>query len=267
MRDRILTAVVGVLVILYALFFNSLVFNILVGLLIAMCSYELIKMFASCHGAKMSYGPLLGSAFFYVAYFVAPDIWASLGLTFAFFFSAVVLILRYPNLSFRDYLYGLFVPIYGAWTAIHLMILYNSDRGLVLLLYFFIAIWLCDTGAYFAGRFFGRRKLAPELSPNKTMEGAVGGLVLAALAGLLFQLLVPVFTSASLAILYSVIFALGGILGDLFESFLKRYCCVKDSGCVLPGHGGFLDRFDSILFTAPLAAYLFSLGESVGYVL
>lgn len=267
MRDRIITAVLGLVLILYALFLNTTLFNVLVAFLIIMCTYELISMFSACHGVKLSYWPFLGSAFFYLAYFLYPESWGSFGLALIFFVGTGSLVVLYPRVSYQDYLYGIFVPIYGSWTAVHLMAILHGEKGLQLLLYFFIAIWLCDTGAYFSGRFFGERKLAPELSPNKTLEGAIGGLGLAVFAGLGFQWIVPVFDHMIYAVIFSLIFGLGGILGDLFESFLKRYCCVKDSGCILPGHGGFLDRFDAILFVAPLATYMFALGQSYGFVL
>lgn len=267
MRERIFTAVLGVLLILYALFFNTMVFNVLVGLLVFVCSYELVRMFANCHDANISYWSMLGSSAFYFVYFVYPETWSGVGLALVFSFTTLALVLFYPRISLRDYLYAIFVPIYGSWTAVHLMVILHGDRGLELILYFLIAIWLCDTGAYFAGAIFGQRKLAPELSPNKTIEGAIGGLALAVVAGLGFNAALPIFSQWTFAVVYSLIFALSGIIGDLFESFLKRHCCVKDSGCVLPGHGGFLDRFDSILFTLPLAAALYTIGQSLDLIL
>jgi phosphatidate cytidylyltransferase len=124
----------------------------------------------------------------------------------------------------------------------------------------FISAWGCDTGAYIFGRLFGRRKLMPALSPKKTVEGAVGG-VLAAVALALVYVHLSVFFGEGLvppkrAHLFSaVICALGAVagqLGDLAASAIKRYAKIKDFGSVIPGHGGVMDRFDSVLFTAPL---------------
>ena len=128
----------------------------------------------------------------------------------------------------------------------------------------FISAWGCDTGAYFTGRAFGRHKLAPKLSPNKTVEGSVGGTVVATLLGAAYG-----FVLHSMGLLdfgYVLIFALvafvcsiAGQIGDLAASAIKRKMDLKDFGSIMPGHGGVLDRFDSIIFTAPLAFILLSL--------
>lgn len=124
-----------------------------------------------------------------------------------------------------------------------------------LLAYFFIVVFMSDTGAYYAGRAFGKHKLAPAVSPGKTVEGLVGGL-LAAAAGaaivtytffheLPFQFSIPL----------ALVLATVGVLGDLAESAMKRAAGAKDAASILPGHGGFLDRLDSLLFGAPILYY------------
>jgi phosphatidate cytidylyltransferase len=118
-----------------------------------------------------------------------------------------------------------------------------------------VLVAVSDTAQYYAGRAFGRRKLAPLVSPAKTVEGAVGGLLAAALAGaLLAPSWIRLLPSAGAVL--GLLLALAGMQGDLFESFLKRSAGVKDSSSLIPGHGGVLDRIDSHLFAAPLY-YLF----------
>ncbi len=116
----------------------------------------------------------------------------------------------------------------------------------------FASIWVCDSAAYFAGRAFGRHKLFPRVSPNKTWEGAVAGFVFAVATFLLARQLVLPYLSLLSAVACGVIVGLFGQIGDLIESLLKRDAGVKDSSALIPGHGGVLDRFDSLMFVAPL---------------
>jgi len=124
-----------------------------------------------------------------------------------------------------------------------------------LLAYFFLVIFASDIGAYFAGRAFGKHKLAPAISPGKTVEGLVGGLVAAAAAAAVatywFFPMLPYQFSIPLAIVLAAV----GVLGDLAESAMKRGSGSKDAASILPGHGGFLDRLDSLLFGAPILYY------------
>lgn len=142
--------------------------------------------------------------------------------------------------------YGAF-PWLAAWD---LYIMFDASAGLIFLI---AVVFSGDTGAYFGGRRFGRRKLAPRMSPNKTREGALCGLFASVVAGILVNL----GYDGSLGSWGTTIVAaaLGGVfgqMGDLVESSLKRFSGVKDSGFVFPGHGGFLDRVDGILFAAPV---------------
>ncbi len=122
---------------------------------------------------------------------------------------------------------------------------------------FLILLWTNDTGAYLAGRSFGKRKLFERISPKKTWEGFFGGLILAIVAAVNLEKYfgdLPLWQWISIAAIISIV----GTLGDLVESMLKRSLHVKDSGNILPGHGGFLDRFDGLLLAAPMV-YVFLL--------
>jgi len=122
-------------------------------------------------------------------------------------------------------------------------------------------VWLADIGAYFAGRRFGRHKLAPAISPGKTWEGAIGGGLLAVAYGMLVSPRLPPMLADNLPLLLLVVLLLAAIsvIGDLFESLLKRQAGLKDSSNVLPGHGGVLDRIDSLASTMPLVALVWLL--------
>jgi phosphatidate cytidylyltransferase len=137
----------------------------------------------------------------------------------------------------------------------HLGLFDRSLTGVVLILIAVVGPWISDSGAYFAGRFFGRHLLFPTLSPKKTVEGSLGGLLLTVLivAPISYQLLD--FTLTRALIIAAGVSAFSQC-GDLFESALKRILVVKDLGNVFPGHGGVLDRIDSLLFTAPAVYYI-----------
>ena len=124
----------------------------------------------------------------------------------------------------------------------------DIDHGLALVVWVFIVTWATDISAYFVGRTIGRRKLAPAISPNKTVEGLFGGIVGAALFGGLWAVFTGLGTSLYLL---APLFAVAAQGGDLFESWIKRRAGAKDSGNWLPGHGGLLDRIDALLFNAP----------------
>ena len=127
----------------------------------------------------------------------------------------------------------------------------RDEHGLYLLVWAFIITWATDIGAYFAGRAFGRRKLAPSISPGKTIEGLYGGIFAAALLGGAWTLLTGL---GSPLLALAPIFAVAAQGGDLFESRMKRQAGVKDSGTWLPGHGGVLDRLDGLVPVAVLTA-------------
>jgi len=119
-----------------------------------------------------------------------------------------------------------------------------------------LGVWGFDAAAFFAGHYFGRHKLAPQISPAKTWEGAIGGFVLSIVAALLFTV-IPLGVPWYLAIILGIFIGVAAILGDLAESLIKRQTNVKDSGTIMPGHGGMLDRIDSLLFVV-IVVYVFS---------
>jgi phosphatidate cytidylyltransferase len=135
----------------------------------------------------------------------------------------------------------------------------HIDAGAAWLYAIFAITWLNDTGAYFAGRSFGRHRMAPLLSPKKTWEGAVGGLAGSVIGSVVCQVLLGLPVSLPVAMLLGLIGGVMGPLGDLAESLVKRQVGVKDIGRISPGHGGLLDRADSLLFTAPVLYYLIRL--------
>ncbi len=146
--------------------------------------------------------------------------------------------------------------IYVVWLLGHLILLREIQpfgREYTYLIFF--TTWFSDTVAYSVGTKFGQYQLAKKISPKKTWEGAIAGFLTSLLVALLFKIILLRQFSYLQALLIGIILGIGGQLGDLTESFLKRQVGVKDSSSLLPGHGGILDRFDSITFTAPLLYY------------
>ena len=211
----------------------------------------------------------LGAAAFFVAFLFdapakAPDF---LILTFVFFLIAVLITQTFRfQKDFSKMLTGIGVTVLGVLYVAFLggfiismrvgfentLVLFLSTK---LLAFFFFAVMGADVGAYYVGKNFGKHKLIPKVSPNKTWEGVIGGVVLssifAALASAWFFPELPYKFSIPLAIVMSLI----GVFGDLAESAMKRGSDAKDAASILPGHGGFLDRLDSLLFNAPVLYY------------
>jgi phosphatidate cytidylyltransferase len=143
--------------------------------------------------------------------------------------------------------------LYVGLPILSLLVLRQHDHGLLLTFWAMALVWACDSGAYFTGRFIGGPKLAPAISPSKTWSGLLGGIGTALLAALLLQAL---FGLAIELVIATPVLAILSQLGDLYESSLKRRAGFKDSGTILPGHGGFMDRLDGLVPVAPVAALI-----------
>jgi len=159
----------------------------------------------------------------------------------------------------RPWFYVILVLFAAAMVSVSMI---REMYGLWYVWLIFIAAWGCDTGAYFVGRFFGKRKLAPKLSPKKTVAGAVGGVITAAVLCMVYFVILEHFgiwyyetgiEPVMYMAWYGAIGAVLGQAGDLSASAVKRVVGIKDYGNIMPGHGGVLDRFDSVIFVAPFA--------------
>ncbi len=143
----------------------------------------------------------------------------------------------------------------------HYALLRNLKHGVALVFFVIIVTWLSDTGGFFVGKTLGKYPLAPTLSPKKTVEGLLGGVLFSVIGAIISHFTFVPFFSLGQCVMLGVGLALLGALGDLAESAIKRSVSVKDSGTIIPGHGGVLDRVDSLLFTGPAMYYyvMFSL--------
>lgn len=168
-------------------------------------------------------------------------------------------VIRYPaagqqwQATARRLLMGLWVLL-PCWVGFNVL----RESGAIWLLFVLLLVWCADIGAYFVGRHWGQRKLAPQVSPGKSWEGVLGGLAATAILAIVFTLWLPLGGLGSIAlILVTAVVTLASVLGDLLESMLKRYRNIKDSSQLLPGHGGILDRVDSLTAAIPLFALFY----------
>jgi len=193
---------------------------------------------------------------------IAGSLWAAL----AWWCGALLLVLSYPVSAkfWRDsrparVIFGVLtiVPFFWGMVALR-QYHYETDSfaGAWWLLYVLLLVWGADSGAYMFGRLFGKHKLAPKVSPGKTWEGFFGGLLTSAIIAGLFGMLAPLNITVSALLACSIVAALASVLGDLTESMFKREAGIKDSGHWIPGHGGILDRIDSLTAAVPVFACL-----------
>ncbi|GGE46286.1 phosphatidate cytidylyltransferase [Pullulanibacillus camelliae] len=162
----------------------------------------------------------------------------------------IVTVFSHQSFSFENAALTVFSALYVGFAFMLLSEVRND--GLSLVLFILILIWTTDSGAYFFGRAFGKHKLAPHISPNKTIEGMVGGIIAALIISIILQLVIGFEDTTMNLIVMTILIAVFGPIGDLAESALKRHYDVKDSGTLLPGHGGVLDRVDSWIFVLPV---------------
>lgn len=161
--------------------------------------------------------------------------------------------------SWAAYVFGI---LYVAFLLGHFILLRKLDNGITLVFFVILVTWLADTGGFMVGISLGKHPLAPTLSPKKTIEGLFGGIFYSVLGALLSHYWFFPFFSVSQCAMLGVALALIGALGDLGESAIKRSVSKKDSGTIIPGHGGVLDRIDSLLFTGPAFYYYVIFSQS-----
>ncbi len=182
-----------------------------------------------------------------------------LGILIAFLF---VYVFTFPKYPAEKVMSGFFGVIYVSVMLAFIYRTRNLTDGAFLVWLIFLCSWGCDTCAYCAGMLFGKHKMSPILSPKKTIEGAVGGVAGAALLGAIYALAVGRYLQSGGHVAgFALICAVGALLsmvGDLAASAIKRNVQIKDYGTLIPGHGGILDRFDSVIFTAPIIYFLAS---------
>ena len=254
MIERIRTALVLVIIVLLCMFATKSVIPMLALMLvmIAIASHEWARLIPNKHPTLYA---VVATAISIGVYFV-PQSWSYLWTaSLVFWLFSVYWVKSYPH---KTGWYNSTLNVWGVMllVAAVIAIFWLWKQSPWWLMYVFALVWGADSGAYFAGRKLGKNKLAPSVSPNKSIEGLFGGLALTIviIMAVAFYALNLSGTSLANFITLSLITVLASVQGDLFESMVKRKAGIKDSGTILPGHGGVLDRIDSLLAAAPIFA-------------
>lgn len=267
MVKRLLTAGIGIAFLIFVLAFNY-VFPFIMNICLAViCALAVSEVFTAMNIYK-AYCIVIPSIIFSV---MIPLFGISIVSQISLYLFTViifaVMILKHKAFSFKDIsaTYTMTIIITFSLSTIVMIRDLHEDVGIFYVTLALAIPWMSDVGAFFVGKCMGKRKLCPQISPNKTVEGAIGGVVISTISIILIAILfknfwfnVPLEINYMYLIIMSVIGSIMSILGDLCFSFVKRSCHVKDFGNAFPGHGGFLDRFDSVVMAAPFV-YLFTL--------
>lgn len=272
MKERVASGVSLVLFLAAIVVFNSTIpaaLNIAIALISGLAVFEIISALGLSKNFVLLIPSLVFSAVIPMIQAIAPPLQVDILQQAAYFLYTVVifgaLILYHKVLTFREvgviYSMSLMIP-----TALETLISLRNLGGKHGMFYVIIAIfsaWIADTGAFFAGSLWGKHKLCPDISPKKTVEGVIGGFALNIIAMIVFGYIFhAVYYAYSVEISYLTLVVIGffgtimSILGDLSFSLIKRSCHIKDFGEIIPGHGGILDRFDSVIFEAPFVYLL-----------
>ncbi len=265
MKTRIITAVVALpLLLLLLLAAPKIVTAVVAGLAAAVAAYELTAGTGLVKHLRLTLYSML-SAFWCV-------LWCGLGIGYAWLLLGILIfwVLLFAEMMISKmkltldkvaiaFVAGVIIPMLLA----SLIRMHGAEQGRYFVLIPFAIAFMSDSGAYFAGIKFGKHKLAPEISPKKTIEGVIGGVLGAIFGMVVFSLVLDVFFECKMnyafAILYGALGSAAAVFGDLCFSVVKRQTNIKDYGNIIPGHGGILDRFDSMLVVAPLTEVLLHL--------
>lgn len=255
MLTRTVTGLIGIPALLFIIISGGWILKITIIAISLMGFYEF------CNALSKKYNPIRNLGFGLVIMITSGTLYNE--QTFKVFLAVLIIVIlievvnRYPKYTIVDASITAFGVLYLGFLFPFVSLVREMAMGGFFVWLIFISAWGTDTFAYFTGYFLGKNKLAPVLSPKKTIEGAIGGIIGAALLGLVYAWVYGTYYNGDVMpylLVVPLITALGSVVaqfGDLSASTIKRSLDVKDFGYILPGHGGILDRFDSVLFTAP----------------
>lgn len=260
MKQRIVTGVIAAIVFLTLLYLGNYWFNSLILLTSLIGFYEYVKMNSLKPFSLTSLVGYLGVGLLTLPWNITnvSALSSSTSLIWLFLFILLCITVLSKNKVTIDQIATLFLGMIYIGIGFHYMIETRmiEQNGLFWTLLVFICIWATDSGAYFTGSKFGKHPLWPTISPKKSIEGSVGGIVISIVVAVCFSLARPDILSWQQALVIGITIAIVGQMGDLIQSAYKRVKGIKDTGNILPGHGGVLDRVDSWLIVFPMVQLL-----------
>lgn len=253
---RSLSALIYTVVIVSSVLFGPRTYELLIVLVSFVCFFEFQRMLKYKNKGLLLVGLLINLGLMVQAFSIYTGELKDIGVIMALLLGSIAFIIElfshksdpYNELG-KLFLNLAYISIPFA-LAIRIPFMSDGEYKPEIVLGIFLLIWANDTFAYLTGMAFGKHKLIERISPKKTIEGFIGGLVLTYVAGFLFSEFTEVLSRADWFIITNII-GIFGVTGDLVESMFKRKAGIKDSGNIMPGHGGFLDRFDSFIFSVP----------------
>ena len=252
MRQRVITGVVGGAFIAYITYLGGNIYDFVYFGITCIAIFEISRLFFKSgfdYGGVINY--LLAASLFIAK--ITNNLYLLNFILFVFISINFLMFVFNKNVDMKKMSEIIFIGSYAVFFMFHMMLMNGSEY-----------VWLVytiafgsDTFAYFTGKLFGKRKLYPQVSPNKTLEGAIGGIIGCAIISILYFNYLSI-NKLIYIIIFSICASVFSIVGDLSASKIKREFGIKDFGNILPGHGGILDRFDSVLFVAPIVYYFVS---------
>lgn len=258
LRQRIISAVVAIPIIFAAIWFGDPWLSIVVALFVALGAFEFYRLGNSAGWQPFIIIGIILALLFILNTHSDDEKTTPLLITGAVLIPLIRIIWRYDGQkAFVNWIWTVAGIFYVGWMMSHILLLRDLEydgRDWVILAIF--ATFASDTSAYFTGRSLGKHKMAPAISPGKTWEGAIGGLLGAAIATVLLAIITDIDDIGYIKIIpLGFLISIFAQIGDLTESALKRNASAKDAGSLIPGHGGVLDRLDSLIFTVVLVYY------------
>ncbi|MFR2469598.1 MAG: phosphatidate cytidylyltransferase [Lachnospira sp.] len=257
MLKRIISGICLVIITAPALYFGGWFLYALCLFISLVGNYELLRV-AGLEKSPLGICAYVSTVVYYILLDSADNRYSMLVIVAAFLAMMTIYVFTFPKYKAENIMWSFFGIIYVTMMLAYIYETRRLDNGVYLVWLIFVSSWGNDTFAYFTGVLIGKHKMAPILSPKKSIEGAIGGIVGATALGVIYgsivstkmteELVSPMLTFA----VASCIGAMLAIVGDLAASAIKRNYNVKDYGKLIPGHGGILDRFDSVIFTAPV---------------